>query len=293
MKIAFCEIPEDQRDWPAWLEQRLVRLDLCQLAAELDTLRGEKKYPLETLESICGQSLEQVIERGVRSLTTGQISLLMRQPELLLELQDLVLSQGGVYWDQVSNAEREASKVSLLGSESINLSLNEERKVNVRQILPTSWSYRHASIAAFAATIFIAFGVWISRPVQSPGGGWGLDNPELLSANLSSELYFKKLADAAGTFSKKGLDTKDNALKRITEFKAGCDKLARATHPQIKNNKERQLLTSKCAKWSATLDKFIGQVKNTPSEWQTVVSEAVKLSKEMQSEMMVMSSSAA
>ena len=143
-----------------------------------------------------------------------------------------------------------------------------------------------------AATIFIALGVWLSRPVQSPGGGWGLDNPELLSASVSSEMYFKKLADAAGAFSKKGLDTKDNALKRITEFKAGCDKLVRATHPQIKNSEERQLLTSKCAKWSSTLDTFIGQMKNKPSEWQTFVSEAVNLSKDMQRELMDMSSSA-
>jgi hypothetical protein len=293
MKIAFCEIPDDENDWPAWLERRLVRLDLFQLAEDLNTLRGEREYPPETLESVCGQSLDKVLLHGVRSLSTRQISLLMRQPELLLELQDVVLSQGGVYWDQVSNAEREASKVSLSGNQSSTFLLDEEHKVVVRQNSPTSWPYRRASLAAVAATIFIAIGVWISRPVPSSGGGWGLDNPELLSANVSGELYFKKLADAAATFPKKGLDTKDNALKRITEFKAGCYKIARATHPQIKNIKARQLLTLKCEEWSAKLDTFIDQIKSTPTEWESVVSEAVKLSEEMKIEMMVMSSNAA
>ena len=102
-------------------------------------------------------------------------------------------------------------------------------------------------------------------------------------------MYFKKLADAAGALSKKGLDARESALKRITEFKAGCDKLAKAAHLQIKNEDQRRGLISKCEQWSTKLEALISQMKKNPAEWESVVSNAVKLSKEMQSELLEMS----
>src|SRR5262249_32315149 len=82
-----------------WLEGHLLGLDLQQLVAELQVMKDAGATP-ETgaLTEVLGDKMPDVLQSGLRPLAKNQLSRLLAEPSLLLELQTLVLEQGGAYW---------------------------------------------------------------------------------------------------------------------------------------------------------------------------------------------------
>jgi hypothetical protein len=96
MKLLSLEIPDEPTEVPQWLEGHLLSPDLAQLVAELDVLSLEG--PSATLDDVLGEKRVVVLHRGLASLSRAQLRQLLGQPELLVELQQLVLDEGGNYW---------------------------------------------------------------------------------------------------------------------------------------------------------------------------------------------------
>src|SRR5512135_2715415 len=104
MKLHAMEFPDDPARWPGWLEQYLTGLDLAALVAELEAVHGPPADPVPSVREWLGERLGAVLEGGLRTLPSGMLGRLLRQPRLLLELQELVLTSGGAYWDRVAPA---------------------------------------------------------------------------------------------------------------------------------------------------------------------------------------------
>ncbi len=101
MKVLTLEIPDDPALVPVWLEGHLLGLDLHQVVTELEILAGASAEPPVTLQDLLGAQMSEVLQTGLRSLPSSRLRLLMKQPRLLLELQRLVLDEGGTYWTTV------------------------------------------------------------------------------------------------------------------------------------------------------------------------------------------------
>lgn len=280
------DIPE-AAELPGWLEQRLVGLDLRDLVIGLAAVNEDEAADV-TLTDICGSSLDAVSESGLKVLSADQLRALLKHPHALFELQEHVLIQGGPYWSSVEPSVEDQDKLdaSLAGTLSKLRELPTQRLTNsspsVAVTEPTAGNKslrNYWPILALAAAVLLAIGIW--RPKENAtGGGWGFDQAELLTANVSSKEYMTRLSDAAGAFSKKTPDSREGTLKRLKEFKAGCKKLIAATHPQLAKQ-DRDWLITKCKNWLSKIEAHIAELEQDKRDWQDVLREAGETAKRM------------
>src|SRR6476646_4516551 len=101
MNLVVATIPDDPADLAAWLERRLVGLELDGLVAELAAIHGPQPGR-PSLRDVLNGRLAQVRSSGLSCLTRDQLRQLLTRPALLLELQEDVLTSGGSYWDQIA-----------------------------------------------------------------------------------------------------------------------------------------------------------------------------------------------
>src|SRR5262245_27095304 len=99
MTIHALEIPDATADLAQWLERHLVGLHLGELVTELAVIQGSPGGTSD-LRDVLGQEYVAVLESGLQSLSHEQLQMLSAQPRLLIELQELVLTQGGGFWLQ-------------------------------------------------------------------------------------------------------------------------------------------------------------------------------------------------
>ncbi len=92
--------PHSPDQLAGWLEQHLVGLELAALVAELAARR--ESGPAPSLRALLGPYLPEVLGGGLGVLPAQLLRELCCHPRALLELQKLVLSEGGVYWGRVS-----------------------------------------------------------------------------------------------------------------------------------------------------------------------------------------------
>src|SRR5437868_494885 len=102
MKLVALEIPDDPADLPGWLEGQLLGFDLAALVAELEAVQPPGPKPGATLPKILGGEREAVLDRGLAALPPERLRLLLRRPRLLLDLQELVLVEGGARWQELA-----------------------------------------------------------------------------------------------------------------------------------------------------------------------------------------------
>jgi hypothetical protein len=91
-------MPDDPAQLPAWLEGHLLGGDLHEIVTELGVLGGPADGQPVTLPQVLGDQAGDVLQLGLGCLSRGQLRQLMQRPKLLLDLQELVLEQGGEYW---------------------------------------------------------------------------------------------------------------------------------------------------------------------------------------------------
>lgn len=253
MSIIMFAIPQDTAQWPAWLEQRIVGVHLTDLVAELKCALKDVTTEHSSLEEVCGPQMQSILRNGLRGLSTSQIRSLFKHPELLLELQDRVLTEGGIYWDNVRAPHHEQVAMDASTQNTVE-SLRRALTVGVSK--PTvDYSSKVWSALAIAAVLLLAVGVWRNLPGKS-SAGWGFEKAGLLTADVSAAKYLSNLADAAGQWSNKRPTTKGELESRLTEFRRGCGVLINAPHEQLSPN-DRQWLVQKCKEWAAKLDEII------------------------------------
>lgn len=97
----------------AWLDRVLVSPDLLEVVAELAVVGNlaphasmagppeggdPRETPADRAADWLGDSADDVLERGLAALPAERLGELLRSPQRLIDLQDLVLAEGGDHW---------------------------------------------------------------------------------------------------------------------------------------------------------------------------------------------------
>jgi hypothetical protein len=97
MKIHVMQIPDDPAALVGWLGEQLVGPHLAELVAELHAVHGKAPAGPD-LDRLLGANKQRVLQAGLDGLPQATLAHLLTHPDLLLELQELVLTEGGGFW---------------------------------------------------------------------------------------------------------------------------------------------------------------------------------------------------
>lgn len=274
MKLISLTIPDDTALWPKWIEDQLLSDDLADTVVELEVLARAQEPGPESLDEVLGDLLPEILRNGLDGLPADAVRTLLSHPVLLLDLQERVLIEGGDYWDRVPITSEHRQQIDEQWR-LIQSQLNNDSGTPVDASAPTirdrrSVSVKIWSLAAMAAAVLVALGIWISRPAAPT---WGFDRSGLLAKDISAPEYLTSLADAADEWFKKRPDSKTALAKRLREFRHGCDTLIAAPHPQL-SNEDRTWLRDRCRAWADKVDGHLADLEDGNLPVLTVRSEA-------------------
>lgn len=272
MRLHALGIPDDPAELPGWLEQHLVGLDLAALVAEMEAVHRPGPSEPAALGRVLGDRRDEVLGRGLAALPPERLGQLLRQPRLLLELQELVLSSGGDRWRRVARSSKELDARVERGRARLEVSLEAKGRGRPGyEVLPSSrppaWYRRQAviSLATAASVLAVVFLYERSRPrgqtlVASGGAGWGWSMPAALPQDLPPAAYLDRLAAAAEEWFMKRPDNPLALARRIAEFRQGCSVLILAEHRPLAAE-DRAWLVGRCRAWAAQLDAHLSAVE--------------------------------
>ena len=263
MTLIVATIPEDGAELPGWLERQLVGLDLRRLVAELSAVhRPSSREQAGVAEVLKGQ-LERVYSKGLESVPRAQLRYLLTHPALLLQLQELVLENGGPYWDALS-AENAAISTRIERGRQRLVSKLQLGPAPADQALRQPW-YRPAWFAtlAVAAALLVAVAGWeMLRPARvTPSVSWGWGKPGALAKDVSREEYFNALANSADEWFKKEPQTAEELATRLAQLRQGCSKLLLTDHSPPLTDDDQKWLKDRCKKWATNFDARLADVE--------------------------------
>jgi hypothetical protein len=251
MRLIALEIPDQASDLAAWLEGHLAGTDLAALVAELEAVHGRGGgLPPVALDTVLGSERDAVLARGLALLPPEPTGQLLRHPRLLLDLQELILREGGAYWhkraesvlergwsaEQRTGVDRgwdwlKANVIEAAGPARsdpaglVQTALKEARPRSRRRWGSLALVSLAAAAAVVLAIVVLPFG---DRRRQGADGakvtssGWGWDRPDAFPQGLGSRAYLEHLADGAHEWFNKRPDDAASLARRITEFRQGC-----------------------------------------------------------------------
>jgi hypothetical protein len=262
MRLIATEIPDDPADLPGWLERQLVGLDLARLVAELEAVHGAAASSGPTLDQVLGGRRAGVLAHGLTDLPADRLPLLLRQPRLLLDLQEQILIEGGSYWDRLGPRDTEHLRLIERGRKRLAQFVSAEPVLPFRRRRAT---YLNPWLLALATAASVLVGVvgfeWVvSRPDAGTAAGWGWSRPGALPQGGTPAAYLNRLADAAEDWFQKRPADAAGVARRIGEFRRGCTTLVHAEHRPLAPA-DRAWLVGKCQAWAAQLDAHLASLE--------------------------------
>ncbi|MBM3981661.1 MAG: hypothetical protein FJ304_15565 [Planctomycetes bacterium] len=273
MTLVLATLPDDAARHARWLEERMVSGEVGALAAELAAVHRAEP-PNESVRDRLGAWVDEVLRDGLSVLPREHLTHLLRQPYHLLELQELVLLEGGAYWAGVNRPPefQAAVRANLDGLTEFLFAplaepLPEPRADPTRAPRSRDWRLIGAVLVT-AAVVFVAtFGM--SRFLLPPPAAevarskpWGWNRPDAFPAHLDRAAYLNRLADEANEWSAERPSDFPTATQRISEFRQGCTALLAADHAPLSPD-DRRWLRERCQKWGADIDKHLADLKDT------------------------------
>lgn len=251
MKLIVASIPDGHVARVRWLEQHLTGLQLRELVSELAAVHGAPKSITTLVDALAGFR-DAVLTNGLAALPPERIQRLLCEPTLLFELQDLVLVEGGAYW-QALPSEAEHALAVKNGFAALKAKLEPARSANI--LRPTF--YRRPLFWCSAAAVVLVAVLGIQQLHVKPpiGPQWGFNNAAIYTNDVAHAEYVNRLSKAAGEWFDAAPADNVALAKRIGEFKHGCEKLLVAPHAQLASA-ERDELLKRCRNWIAQLDKL-------------------------------------
>jgi hypothetical protein len=280
MTLHTFDIPEDDALLASWLEDMIAGPHLGELVSELEVLREAGRVDRDsqqtethgpgqqtTLEQVLGRRREAVSQEGLAAVPAKSLRRLFRQPELLIALQDHVLTEGGAYWDRKLRESNDLSERTETGWHRLSESpvigppaVQPVRPARELRARPMRWFVAGLATAA-AVAVFAVIG-WdrMQGPQQVAKTGWGWIKPDAFPVELSREQYLKMLADEAEEWSRKRPDTPQDLAQRISEFREGCSRLILSEHKPLPPA-DRKWLVERCRVWAKKLDEQLADLE--------------------------------
>ena len=259
MKLLLMTIPDDPAALAGWLERQLIGLDLAAVIAELTAIHGERGADTETLADVLGEFADAVRTKGLNELPRARLQRLLRQPQLLLDLQEMVLIEGGRYWEQLPR-DPELGRIATLGWQKLSAALPQPSRPK------TAW-YRHPILVAFATAAAVLIGVFVYQmslptPVQNfpVATAWGWNDPAMRSEAGPPAEYLRRLAKIDEAWHAERPESRMALAKRIGEMRQGCSKLILAEHRPL-TPETRKWLVGKCRAWATDFDRYLVELE--------------------------------
>jgi len=253
--IALLAMPDDPVAIPEWLDGALLGSDLPQLVAELRAVH--RPGPTPQLDAVLGDDRETFLTGGFSALRPNVRRSLLRNPDLLPELAELVFAEGGDHWLGGPLDPLEQARAAKVAANVHAARLAETRKPARR------WFERAGFGLAIAATVLLAVTVSNGRkdnpPVASAGRGFNKINE--LPRDSDAKTVFTKMADLADEFDSKPTDDRLALATRLTEFRLGCSALQDAKLPLSAT--ESEWVKLRCQDWAAEIDKHLRDLDRT------------------------------
>jgi len=279
-------LPDERKDWAAWIEKQLVGAELVKVVEQLIVLGGTHP-PSMSLQTWLGKDRENLLKRGLKEdIGQSRIEDLVRNPALLLELQELVLLEGEDYWLHLpkSSAQQELeyaimqkvmtqlesprdSSTSLESlAKRVDQALdpvNRESPQVVRQSEPASGTRRNRSngLAWMAMAAVAAAVMWIIvNPFLQPPSGEFFAALELQSPIATPQLALKRMAQRVNQDWKRGLNDPKALKQQLESFRDSCDFLIDG--PLVKTLDGLPVATQddirqRCRKWQERASELI------------------------------------
>jgi len=265
MILHTFDIPDDVAEQAAWLERGLAGPHLAELIAELQAIQGTNQTGTDptgrTLDVLLGESAADVFESGLTILSEQQLGHLFRSPQLLLELQEQVLIEGGAYW-QVLIDQAMVGHIPPLPQVP---NVDKPEKVSVESAPAKSRKLGLlGTLLVMAASV--AIGVYVGHDILSPppvqtASAWGWQADDALPQQLTREEYLLKLATGADAWFKKRPDNAMDVATRIGQFRSGCSRLLLSSHEPL-TEEDRTWLLTKCRLWAGKIDEHLAALES-------------------------------
>ncbi|WP_339744967.1 hypothetical protein [uncultured Rubinisphaera sp.] len=292
MSIVIMDIPDSKEELGPWLDRKIVDCQLGQFVKELEFIADDFNppgYSPDSLQEILGSDRDAVLDRGLKSLNYDQCAAFLANPQMLLELQELVLIEGGNYWQNILD-QAELPLSSPPRQNKTKSDSSSAPKVHV--LKPIEESPKRSkmpwiiSIAALGLLAIVAYQyqVHVANPanniVENPNdqksdinpdknspaptmlaSNWGWDSPDAFNDSLPPDDYLHELADAAGAWFNKRPDSTNDLKQRLAEFRHGCETLLTAKHTALSED-DREWLRTNCKKWAGEIDQMLTVVES-------------------------------
>jgi hypothetical protein len=272
MSLAIESVPDDPALLLRWLEERMVGGELRALVAELAALHNASP-PRESIRDRLGPArVEAVLQNGLRALAPPEgeelAQHLLRQPYHLLELQALVLSEGGPYWDALPRSPELLDRVARTREQLARKLLGPLAHPVPPSSGPAPW-FRSTwfAVAATAALVFFATvaAMKLFAPTPAPGPSasvvrWGWAKPGGIPAEPGRAEYLAALADRAEEwFDEQPVDA-PALTRRLAEFHQGCSAFLFAAHDPLAAEL-RDELRRKCRDWAQKFEGYLADLE--------------------------------
>jgi hypothetical protein len=294
MNLVSMTIPDNPAELPTWLETQLVGLDLAALVAELAAVHGRATAP--PLKDVLGNQQADVLAGGLAALPRAALEEFLRHPLLLLELQELVLCEGGPYWQEIATGNAALGSMVLRGEQRLLSRIpapsppHAQPFHTVRPRLHTAW-YRHpavVSLATAAALLVILYLIrdplarqFVGPAVQQESPPWGWSKLGAAAPGISPADYLNHLAESAAEWSQERPEDPIALARRIGQMRMGCSSLILAEHTPL-SEEDRTWLRDRCRAWAEMFDKALAdlerghEVPEVRSEMDSTVNNAVE-----------------
>jgi len=286
MTLLCAEMPEQLDQVKPWLERWLVRPELFDLVAELHALRQPGRTPASVSESL-GEQWGKVLRQGLAPLGSKELGMLLTNPVLLLEMQELIVEQGGDYWRRMFRESATTDDPPIAMQTEI---------VDGERLVPLKWHRRPILVglisAVSVASILVAVYVLHLRPAgNQPQGevaaaGWGWAKPGALPQDLSRSEYLQRLGADADEWHKKIPNTRALLATRLHEFRLGCTTLLISENRPL-TAADKEWLLRRCREWANAIDQLLARVEasNPADPIERIRADADRNAKEIAAEL--------
>ncbi|MEI8017231.1 MAG: hypothetical protein WCH39_03475 [Schlesneria sp.] len=261
MKLPALDMPDDPQLIPGWLERHLMGVELGELVAELEAVHGPAESPT-TLDKVCGKEFSQILEHGLSVLSREQVHCLLKQPDLLLELQEQVLIHDGSYWTSIP-VEPELVTAVQQGWQRLSSELGLSADIlpvpgrqsshdiagtTVQHSSTNFFLHGRRMAATVAAVLLVSIGLWMFQKPHQQSLAWGWNRPGTFVADVDAEKYLDRLAERADEWRQRPHDTPDQLRNDLKDVRNACLTLLDANHdplPLVQSDE----LKKRCRKW--------------------------------------------
>jgi hypothetical protein len=275
MNPLALELPEDQSLWATWLDHQVVGPDLRLLvrqwellagvSSELSSERSSEESWEQRLVSQFTDQLPKILANGLGALSNDELQRFLRQPRLLLALQEQVFMSGGPYWERLSRSEmhldettRSSSKLRTTVRELAQSDGTKENQAEVSSSFEKTSTQQSNRIllrtvlmlATLAASALIA--VFLMQPRNK---GSFFDRTGLVVSSLEGREFTKSLAVAIR--EDWDADSPDAEFRnQLRSLRDSCERLLVADLHQLSPAVALDLKT-RCRKWQTSFSEML------------------------------------